>query len=198
MQLNREQFWRLLEPMHPQAESFCRKLAGNRLDGDDLYQEAVLCALTHSDSLRKEEAFKPWLYRIILNRFRNRARREWWRRHLRLSDLRPDEEPSRDPTSGLDSKRYLELAMAHLKTKERALVTLFELEGWSLREVASLLDEPEGTIKARLSRARARMRKALMSHLPRKSEQKRTEERYELPESTASSERNPPLGDGCH
>ena len=174
--------------MHPQAESFCRKLAENRLDGDDLYQEAVLSAMIHIGSLRTEESFKPWLFRIILNRFKNRSRRDWWRRHLSLSEMKPHEEPSHDPHSGLDSKRYLELAMSHLKTNERALVVLFELEGWPLRELAALLGEPEGTIKARLSRARTKMRKALMSIKPPNAKQNRTEDRYELPESTASSE----------
>lgn len=188
MQIDRDQFWRLLEPVHPQAERFCRRLAGNRFDGDDLYQEAVLSALANSGSLRKEQSFKPWLFRIILNRFRNRARREWWRRHLSLSDLKPHDEPALQPHSHLDFRRHLERAMSHLKTSERALVVLYELEGWSLREIASLWGEPEGTFKARLSRARIKMRQALMPKTPSQAPQKPTEERYELPESTASSE----------
>ncbi len=42
--MNRDLFWRHLEGEHPKMEAFCRRLAGNRDDGDDLYQDALLPA----------------------------------------------------------------------------------------------------------------------------------------------------------
>ena len=45
-------FWQLLEPLHPKAESFCRRVAANFEDGNDLYQEAVLQAMRKFAGLR--------------------------------------------------------------------------------------------------------------------------------------------------
>ncbi|HEY0254765.1 MAG TPA: RNA polymerase sigma factor, partial [Kofleriaceae bacterium] len=70
----------LLEPIHPQVVAFARHLSRSRADGDDLYQEAVLRALTKLPQLRDDAMFKPWLYRIVISVHRNRARRAFWRR----------------------------------------------------------------------------------------------------------------------
>jgi DNA-directed RNA polymerase specialized sigma24 family protein len=52
-------------------------------------------------------------------------------------------------------------AFAAVSPEDRALITLHEIEGWTVTELAELYNKPAGTIKARLSRARAKMRKAL-------------------------------------
>ena len=155
-------FWQLLEPEHPKAEAFSRRLAGEREAGDDLYQEALLAALQKFDTLREHAAFKPWLYRIIVNQFKNRRRGTGWRRFVPLSQEIAEEFPGWDPRDDHDSRRLLQRAFAAVTPEEKALVTLFEIEGWSVSELASLHQAPEGTIKARLSRARSKMRKALL------------------------------------
>ena len=82
--MNNDRFWTLLEPVHGQAEGFCRRLAGNRDDGDDLYQDSLLVAMRKIGSLRDETAFRPWLFKLIINRFRNRSREAWWRRRAEI------------------------------------------------------------------------------------------------------------------
>ena len=51
-----------------------------RDDGDDLYQDALVSALGAFEQLRDQASFRPWLYRIIVNQFRNRMRSSWFRR----------------------------------------------------------------------------------------------------------------------
>jgi RNA polymerase sigma factor (sigma-70 family) len=68
-------FWELLEPEYRRAMLFCRKLATDRERGDDLFQDALVAALTRFSGLRDEKAFRPWLYRIIVNTFRSKTRR---------------------------------------------------------------------------------------------------------------------------
>ena len=188
MQADSEKFWKLLEPIHPKAESFCRRLAGNRDDGDDLYQEALLAALAKFGTLRDEGAFKPWLYRIAINTHKNRFGRGWWRKHVRLDDLAEEPQSNEDLSSDHSRKRCLQIALSALDTNERALIVLYELEGWSIGELAKLYARPEGTIKARLWRARQKMRKALIPLTPQNDKNKTREDGYELPESKATAE----------
>ncbi|HKK19839.1 MAG TPA: RNA polymerase sigma factor [candidate division Zixibacteria bacterium] len=154
---NRNLFYSLLEPVHPKAEAFCRKLAGNREDGDDLYQEGLLKALMSFESLRDHSAFKSWLYRILVNCHKNRARTSWWKRRVSLTAEMVESGPSHDPGGLYSARRRLKLALAVLKPEDRAMVVLSELEDWSIKELAQLFDKPQGTIKARLHRAKKKM-----------------------------------------
>lgn len=165
MNMDNELFWKLLEPIHPKAENFCRKLTGDRDDGDDLYQEAILNAMARFGTLKDKAAFQSWLYRIIVNGFKNRRRIPWWRRVT----LKPDLSKTAgniDPRAQYDSRRWLNRAMAVLSPEDKAMVILYEIDGWPIGEMVSIFEKPEGTIKARLWRARRKMRQKLESYLP--------------------------------
>ncbi len=177
-----------MEPIHSRAENFSRHLAGNRDDGDDLYHEAILAALAKFGSLRDDSAFKAWFYRIVVNGHKNRRRLPWWRKVIGLGDYETVNHPAHDPSAEYAARRHLETALSALKTNERALIVLYELEGWPVRELANLFGSPDGTIKARLSRARHKMRKALIPLIPQNEKDKRREDGYELPESSANAE----------
>ena len=82
MDEDRDLFWRLVEPEHPKARAYCRKLMGDRDNGDDLYHDALVAARPHIAELRNRRAFRPWLYRIIINTFRKRVTRPWWKRRI--------------------------------------------------------------------------------------------------------------------
>ena len=163
----RNLFWKLTEPEHLRARAFCRKLMGNREDGDDLYQDALVKALSRFQDLSDHTAFCAWLYRIVVNTFKNRLRRPWYRRLLPLTVEIEDRVGGEDPAEGHAAKRTLRRAFRHLTPAERALVTLFELEGWSIGELAELHGANEGAIKVRLSRVRLKMRTALIKHAAR-------------------------------
>ncbi len=186
--MTNELFWELLKPEHRRAEAFCRKLCGSKDDGDDLYQEALLAAFQGLDALREKNAFRNWLYSIIIRRYRNRFREPWWKRRTTLT---PEhiENAAYDPTERFDSSRWLNRALKALKTDEKALIVLFEIEGWSIYELSQIFSRPEGTIKAKLSRSRKKMRKAILSFLPdHKTKSKLSEAGYALSKSTAVNE----------
>ncbi len=86
-----------------------------------------------------------------------------------------------DPTNLYESRILLKRAFSSLSADEIALVTFYELEGWSIGEIADLLKKPEGTIKSHLFRARKKMRNALADRpaLVKKNEGLG----YELPQS---------------
>ena len=142
---------------------FCRKLMGDRDSGDDLYQDALVTAFTKFNDLREISAFRPWLYRILVNTFKSTVRRPWWKRRTGLT---PDIElrlTGEDPIDAHNARRWLQVAFQTVTPDEQALVSLHELDGWSIGELSKLYGKKEGAIKVRLFRARRKMKDALIS-----------------------------------
>jgi RNA polymerase sigma-70 factor (ECF subfamily) len=168
--MNRDQYWKNLEIEHVAAWRFCRRLVSSREEADDLYHDAIVRGVEKCNALRDPEAFRPWFYRLIVNLFRNKRRQPWWRHFVPLTTELEERAPSWDPTSASNARRWLERAFSATTPEEQTLVTLFELEGWTIAELAAVYQRPEGTIKARLSRARAKMQKRLAAYLAKKEE----------------------------
>jgi len=165
-------FESLLEPVHEAATRFCLRLCTTRQDAEDLYHDALLAAWHGLPGLKDEARFKPWLFRIIVNTFRNRARRQRWRRWLERdgravddAQTEPAEAVTVDPRGSLDARRWVKRALEVLSADERSFVVLFELEQYTTAEIAQVWNLPEGTVRSRLSRARVKMRKAIEPHL---------------------------------
>src|SRR5574340_102287 len=109
-----DRFWTLLEPEHPKAEAFCRKLCGGKDEGDDLYQDSLLVALRGFGNLRDTAALRPWLYRLVVNGYRNRCRTPWVRRRVRLEKATGAGARCQDPSGRYGARRCLQRAMAAL------------------------------------------------------------------------------------
>jgi len=165
--LDHQLFWKLLQPEHARAEAFCRQLVGNREEADDLYQDSLLRAMRNFGSLKDLGAFKTWLYRIMINQYRNRFRRPWWRRRAPMTKQAENVYSGSDPAAVHSARRWLQRGMAVLSADDRALVSLYELEGWSVGELAAMYRRPTGTIKARLARSRRKMRREIERYLQR-------------------------------
>ena len=147
---------RLLEPVHERAVSFARSVSRAREDGDDLIQEALIRALDKLPTLRDDAAFKPWLFRIIINLHRNRSRRAFWKRLIPLAGNETTE------AADLGSVERARLALAQLAADQREAIVLHDIEGWSVGEIADLDGVSMSAIKSRLSRGRERLRDIYM------------------------------------
>ncbi|UCC44384.1 MAG: RNA polymerase sigma factor [Candidatus Zixiibacteriota bacterium] len=161
MSMDNESFWKLLEPLHDEAAAFCQKLAGDRDAGEDLYQDALLKGMRRFGHLREASAFRPWLYRVIVNSFRNRLRRSVRRGGATAKDLEAENLSGHDPRDEYESRRRLEALLSKLSREDKAMVVLHDIDGWSIPELARMLGRPEGTIKTRLFRARRKMRRII-------------------------------------
>ena len=165
-----ERLARLIEPVHDRALAFARCLCRSRADGDDLYQEALLRALTKLDALRDDAALRPWLYRIVITVHRNRARRAFWRRLLPLGDPAVSEEAAGTQPGAVDyrtsdwspdaagASERARAALAVRPAVQREAIVLFELEDWQVDEIAALQRVSASAVKSRLARGRARLR----------------------------------------
>lgn len=153
----------LLGPIHPQVQATARRLCRSNSDGDDLFQDAVLRALDKLPGLRDESRFRSWFHKVLISVHRSRWRRAFWRRYLSL-----EVECARgfDP-AGEDGDRRVELdraerasqALATLPAPQREAVVLFELEGFSIEEIADMQKVSPPAVKSRLVRGRERLRR---------------------------------------
>jgi RNA polymerase sigma-70 factor (ECF subfamily) len=154
----------LLAPLHDQAAATARRLCGSTFEGDDLFQEAVLRAFRKLPSLRDPDRFRPWFYAVLLSVHRNRTRRSFWRRFLPLDDAPAIAERlmGEDGLALAEGRRRCERAaraLATLPPEQREAVVLFDVDGYSIREIAALQRASESAVKSRLVRGRERLRR---------------------------------------
>jgi RNA polymerase sigma-70 factor (ECF subfamily) len=157
----------LLVPIHARAAGMARRLAGSAHDGDDLFQEAVLRAHQALPTLRDADRFGAWFYTILLSVHRNRHRRGFWRRFLPFdAGLPPGTEPVGEDGHKWEEERQAALrasrALAGLPAVQREAVVLFEIEGFSVEEIAALQQVSPSAVKSRLARGRARLRRTYL------------------------------------
>jgi RNA polymerase sigma-70 factor (ECF subfamily) len=151
---------------------------GNAADAEDAVQDAMLAAYLHLDQFKGQAQMSTWLTAIVTNCARMQLRRRVRQPHLsldehlgedpercwfdRLADSKPSPE---DECQNSELHGRLLQFVAQLSPSLRRPFELHDLEGRSVREAAETLGVAEGTIKAHLSRARAKltrlMRRAL-------------------------------------
>ena len=152
--------------------SFALRLVDSPQDAQDISQETFLRAyhaLKSYPVLRvRALRLRQWLYMITLNIFRNRQRKpEHQSIPLDTSEGSPQLEIE-DQSCGPEEEAYwhemrreLEMQLASLAERYRIAVTLYYFEDLSYIEIAELLNQPIGTVKAHVHRALRQLHKAL-------------------------------------
>lgn len=144
------------------------RLTGNRADAEDLTQEAFVRAFRSLDTYRPG-SLSGWLHRITTNLFLDQVRR---RPAMYVDRLGPEIEqlPSPRPApEDLVLEAFDEDVLAALRAlnpEARAAVVLRDIEGLSYAEVADLLGLKIGTVRSRIHRGRAQLRRALSHRAP--------------------------------
>jgi RNA polymerase sigma-70 factor (ECF subfamily) len=173
----------LLQPIHSQAVATSRRLCRSPSDGDDLYHEAVLRAFDTLHGLRDESRFRSWFFAVLLSRHRSSTRRALWKRLLPWDDAfsgnaEPIGEDGADWEARGGSAVRAARALASLPAEQREAVVLFELDGFSLEEVARMQRTSLPAVKSRLARGRQRLRRWYERHgfatVARETERART------------------------
>jgi RNA polymerase sigma factor (sigma-70 family) len=162
-------FGELIDRHRGEALRLARRLLRRSGDAEDVVQEALLHAFLSLARLRSPDRFRGWLLGIVVNLARSRWRArldyplEAWAGGRMVADASVrDVEPSPEVVhEARELHRLVTDAIATLPVEQRDTVELHYVDGLKLWEIASLVDAPVGTIKARLHRARARLRHAL-------------------------------------
>ena len=133
---------------------------------DDLSQEVFIKAYEALPQFRFQSSFYTWLYRIAVNKSRDELRKRKVRRWFSLQTMLDsgDKELGSKILVEQHDNELQELLAAGLKTlpeKYRIAIILKDVDGLSYEEIAEIMECEIGTVKSRLSRARAMLRKVL-------------------------------------
>lgn len=159
-----ERLTNLLTPYHDRACATARRLSRSIPEGDDLFHDAVLRAFEKLPTLRDESRFRAWFYAVLLSIHRTRSRSHFWRRFLALEEeLTLGNEPAGEDGAVREEEREraarASRALATLPAVQREAVVLFEVEGYSVEEVAAMQNVSVSAVKSRLARGRGRLRR---------------------------------------
>ncbi len=134
----------------------------NSAEAEDVAQEAMLRAYRNFHRLRDRDRFRAWLvrtaWRLALDRIRSAGRRE---RRERAVVEGCGAAQVESVVATREFERHFAAALDELPEKLRMVIVLAAIEGYNTREVAKLLDIPEGTVKSRLHWARQQLADAL-------------------------------------
>lgn len=146
---------------HATALSVLRRLGVSAHQLEDACQDVFVDVFNYLPRFRREADFKTWLYRICVSRARvaRRRTRLWSLVHGMLPSS--DAPSSGHPFEAGQANRQLAQALSQLSEAERTVFVLFELEGLSGKEIASIIDRPEATVFRRLHDARKRFTAAV-------------------------------------
>jgi RNA polymerase sigma factor (sigma-70 family) len=134
----------------------------HRQDAEDVSQEAFVKAYRNFRQLRERDRFRAWLVRMTWRLAIDRQRAERRRTVREMDHAAPVAVPSTAETlAARERTAQLWLAIDALPDKLRVVIVLAAMEGHDVREVARLLDLPEGTVKSRLFLARRRLKEQL-------------------------------------
>lgn len=166
----RERFERLAESCFSSVYGTALRLTRDSEDAQDLAQEALVRAYEAFDRFDGRN-FKAWILRILTNLYINR-----YRRNQRVGGIASlDEETVAEPAAPVEEApdrqvfdhllgSEVEAALAQVPEVFRLAVVLSDLEGLSYDEIAEVTEAPVGTVRSRIARGRAILRRELLGY----------------------------------
>lgn len=167
-----EEFNRELLSEYPNLYRFAMSMTRNRAEAEDLMQETVMLALEKHDEYKLGTSMKAWLFRLQVLIDKNNRRRVVRQRMLSDGNIE-DPETAAVPPSQLDRLMFKEAAHAveTLPIDQKQALYLVVYDSKSYDEAADILACSSGTVKSRVSRARARIAEIIQyEHLDKNTE----------------------------
>jgi RNA polymerase sigma-70 factor (ECF subfamily) len=136
------------------------RLAGEKARAEDLVQETLLSAWRNFHQFERGTNCKAWLFRILKNLHYKQMNRHGQRAEVPLGE----EGPRFAVPEQVSANQQVREAFDRLTPEHQEVLQLAVVEGFEIREVAEVLQVPQGTVMSRLSRARANLRKVLQTY----------------------------------
>jgi RNA polymerase sigma-70 factor, ECF subfamily len=153
-----EALYREIEALIPRLTRYARALTRDLVNADDLVQEALTRALAKVHLWRSGTDLRAWLFTILHHQHINHVRRA--ARDGNQAELSEWDRPTLEPAQGTYLElRDLEKAINKLSHEQRTAILLVGAQEMQYEEAASLLNLPLGTVRSRVSRGRAALRR---------------------------------------
>ena len=165
-------FRELVDGYGDRVYRLCLRMLGVTAEAEDVAQEVFISVFKSIDSFRGDSSLSTWLYRIAANHCKNRLkylarRREEAKQEFAEEETRASlasKPVARSPEQSMQDQELggrLKEAIDALDEDNRMLIILRDIEELSYEELAAITNLPQGTVKSRLHRARALLRKKL-------------------------------------
>lgn len=150
----------LVERHQQKIRAFLRRLLGSdNAAADDLAQETFLAAYQKMHTFRGQAALGTWLHTIAYRQFVSLTRKQ---KRMQVMAEVPD--AGVDTRNATDSEILARQLLAQLGPEDRACLTLAYSVGMSHAEIARVVDQPLGSVKARIHRAKIKLQQWMESH----------------------------------
>ena len=175
---NARRFNEALSRSLPSLQRMAFRKLGNAADAEDAVQDALLSAYKHLDQFRGGAQMSTWLTTIVINSARMQLRKRSCRIQVSLDEPLDDEQQNflseRIADDGPNPEEVCRESELHERVRQflsqmsaplRKALQLRGVEGLTTHEAALILGVPEGTVKAQLTRARAKLRQLMFRSL---------------------------------
>jgi RNA polymerase sigma-70 factor (ECF subfamily) len=169
----KERFERDVLPLLPNLYAAAMRLTRNPTDAEDLVQEAYLRAFRGFAGFREGTNLRAWMYRILTNTFINSYRKRQrepvtvseeetpdWYLYDKLGEAGAEASAEAEVLEKIPDEE-VQKALEELPDGFRMAVLLADVEGFSYKEIAEILEIPIGTVMSRLHRGRKALQRAL-------------------------------------
>lgn len=151
-----ERFMVLYESVYKDLYRLAYYYLGNPQDAEDVVSETVLRAYEKFSSLRNEEAFRPWIFKILVNHCNSFLRKHISHKTEELTtELKIDQE--------LGDTVIVNEMLAVLSEEERKIVALAVFGGYKGEEIAKMMHARHSTIRSKYRRALKKLEKSLLA-----------------------------------
>ena len=136
---------------------YCSALCFGKMDTEDLVQDVLLSAFQKFDQIQNKNQLKHYLIRAARNTYINGWRRNKWKGEIAEKQLAALKNKDVSADKILDIELLYKI-LDLLPEKQKDALILFEISGFSMREIAEIQNSTEGAVKTKISRGREKMR----------------------------------------
>ncbi len=149
-------FMKAYASCHEPFIRYCSALAYGKMDTEDLVQDVLLAAFQHFDRIVKKDQVLHYLIRTARNRSISQ-----WRKH-RFKTEWVEKHQDKLATQGVSPELQLDIDLLYrqldrLPGHQRDALVLFEISGFSMKEIATMQNSSVGAVKTKISRGRKRL-----------------------------------------
>lgn len=163
---DRGAFRLLVDRYRNQVLALATRLLGDADDARDVAQEVFIRVYRYLDTYNHRTKFFTWLYRIAVN-----ASYDWLRRRRRYREVALEQQPGASFVAAARPERQELLEkvaelLDQLSTAQKTTFVLRDVEGFSVKETAAIMELPTGTVKSNLHHARQNLQRLVRVHYP--------------------------------
>ncbi len=170
---NEQAYIELVRRYRDRLMTFVFRFVGDMELSEDIVQDTMLKVYTHKHYYKEIAKFSTWIYTIAGNLAKTELRKRKRRKVTLLSQMNTDDRKYEIPSTELQSEdivqgeyteRYIQKAILQLPLHFRTVVILRDIQEHSYEEISKIVNDPLGTVKSRINRARLQLQQTLKEY----------------------------------